>query len=598
VAEGLGKITSEARTKISNGLKFPNMVVSALAAWSQYRSIPSRVLGVAAFLSLPAVCFRLTPNTMTLAGYIDPFFYTAYMVNLRSLVERYDTTYYMVRMAAILPGRGIYHLFGPETGFFILHYLQVLIGCTSIFLIARRFYGVWVAWFCVFLLCFSPWYLRSNTWDYVDGFALNYLLAGLAFILVPCTRPIIWYGCGGACFALATNSNLYAVAIWGAFLPSWLLITGFSPVRRLSEKLLAFSFGFAVAYTGLAIAVNLARPGLGPFFEVATLKLAHYLLTGGSGAWFQPLEHFIADGNYYVLTPAAIAIGGVLFVARTFASRERSEKARLTGSFALYLVAVIAIYLINHYYFNSPRITLPYYFCYLVIPSYLMIMALVGQLYEAAPRAARFILTAAIVAELVLWRAYSVNRAYDEIPYTVFILLFVLFIASLTLRIRYAAIALACLLAFTVTIPGLFFRVSYYGELESKDGSIDGHDAFSGALEFTNQIEKVAPPSLGSLAFWFAQEPYNHWILGSVQSIYLYRGRPSIEPPIVNDALRTELAQKKALVILGLTPDEVSYLLSALHYGGIRTHTLAASVYSGHVRSYAYAIVQILSVAR
>ena len=73
-----------------------------------------------ALLALPALCLWITPDKLTVAGYIDPFFYTGYMVNLRSMVQRYDITYYMLRMSAVLPGYAIYHLIRPETGFYVL----------------------------------------------------------------------------------------------------------------------------------------------------------------------------------------------------------------------------------------------------------------------------------------------------------------------------------------------------------------------------------------------------------------------------------------------------------------------------------------------
>ena len=127
--------------------------------------------------------------------------------------------------------------------------------------------GPWVASFCAIALCFSPWYLRSFTWDYVDGFAIDYIpRPGSRAFSHHGVATVFWQACAGFCFALAMNANLYALAIWGAFLPPWILIYGFQPWRRIATKAFAFFVGFIAAYAGLALAVKPCTPRHGSLF--------------------------------------------------------------------------------------------------------------------------------------------------------------------------------------------------------------------------------------------------------------------------------------------------------------------------------------------
>jgi hypothetical protein len=566
-------------------------------------------IGALALLALPAFCLRLTPNIFTGIGSIDPFLYTGYALHLKSLVARYDITYYMLRMAAILPPFAVYHVFGADFGFLVVRYLKILAGCISIFLIARRYYGAWVAWFCAFALCFSPWYLTSNTWDYVDGFGLNYLLAGIAFILVPRGRHMLWHALAGACFALATNSNLFTFAIWIAFVPSWFFLKRSEPARELARCAAALAGGFFIAYCGLALAVNLARPGAGFFFELYTIRFAASLLGGGSALYFETLGPFFASGHYYVLTPIAIAIGASVLLLRTPASDRHEEKTQMTAALLLYLVLVIVIYLVNHFVFHSPRITLPEYFAYSFVPSILTLMAIVGQLYLVSPQASRPILAAGIAALPLLWWLYGTVRVpnnipghygllpvYYQIPYAVFISAFGLFIAGAIIANRQAQIALICVLLFALAIPTFFLRTTSqdYQILEDTRMGAAGHDLYLGAVHLIRSVEAVAPPSVGTLGFVYQSDTPSHRFLYTMQSTYLYDYSRLLYPPGDNTTFKKQVAQRSDVVVLGLNTSEVDRILARLRAIGLRTHVLASSTYSGSVLSYVEAIVRIV----
>ena len=62
-------------------------------------------------------------------------------------------------------------------------------------------------------MAFSPWTLRSIVWDYVDGFAISYCLAGFCCALTAPISRRVNYILAGLFFALAINANIYSAAV-------------------------------------------------------------------------------------------------------------------------------------------------------------------------------------------------------------------------------------------------------------------------------------------------------------------------------------------------------------------------------------------------
>jgi hypothetical protein len=545
--------------------------------------VATRFGSAVALLAIPALCFFLTPDIRPQgpSGGIDAFVYTGYMLNLHQLVVRFGETYYLLRMAVVVPGKLIYQWLGVENGFVALHYLQAVIGAMSIYLIASRFYGARVGFFGAVALCFSPWFLRSTTWNYVDGFALNYLFAGLAFIIVPRRRTALGHACGGFCFALATNSNLYTVAIWSAFIPPWFLLNRFTSWRPIVARMTSFLLGFLVAYALLAIAVNQADPGVGPFFELYTMRVAKGLLEGGSAVYFEPLGSFIAKGNYYVLVPAIIALGGAIFVLRMPTTERTSERGRAIAAFHLYLAIVIVVYLINHFAFHSPRITLAYYFCYLMVPTYLTLIGLVGELFHKTKKASKILLLAAMIALVLFWRAYALGTS-PAVSLAASVALGTIFIAAMASPSKHPSASFIGALAFAVVIPAVFFLAIPYTELLDANGNVIGSDIYGAAYDLIKTVESTVPPSVGSVGFWFDASENKHSFLASLQSVYLYQySLLDDKAPLVTKTLLRRVRSSRNIVILGTTFSEVHASLNALRHAGVEARVLAETEYDG-----------------
>jgi hypothetical protein len=349
-------------------------------------------------LLLPLLVLSVTPTMLVQSGKIDPFVYSAYIHDYRQIYAILGVTYYANRIAAIDPGRVAMWLFGAEAGYYVVRYVLLAMACASLYSIGRRFYGRGVAVMATALLCFSPWYVRSIAYDYVDGFAITYLLVAIAFLITPRRYVAVGHALAGAFFALAVNTNLYTLAIAGSFAPSWFILRARQGARQSRLNILAMICGFVAAYIALGMALRAEFPDRPLFFEGLSISVAQALFLGGaagSASYFRPLANFLAHHNYHVFVPVVLLAAMLVLLVRMGRGRPAQASDFVIAS-VVYLGVITAVYLVNHFAFHHARITLTYYFSYAVIAGYLAVVALLGETAAAVePRKAAIALAIA-----------------------------------------------------------------------------------------------------------------------------------------------------------------------------------------------------------
>ena len=152
---------------------------------------------------------------------IDPYVYAGYIHDYPGLLNRLGRTYYSTRIAYIYPERALSFLFGLEGGYFAFRLLALASAVAAVFAIGIRFGGYATAILAAVWLSFAPWLPRSLLWTYPDGIAVVYMLVGIAFLIVPTKRRLVYHVAAGAAFALAINCNLILLAFCGLLGPGW-----------------------------------------------------------------------------------------------------------------------------------------------------------------------------------------------------------------------------------------------------------------------------------------------------------------------------------------------------------------------------------------
>jgi len=164
--------------------------------------------------SIAAAIFLAGPYTNYSPPAVDMWFSTGYFTNFTDLVQRYGLTYYYVsRLPYILPGVGIYAVFAPKVANFVLNLASFGTTVTALLIIASRLLDRRWAIALTCLFAFNSYILFANLWDYSDGPAIAYFLAGLAIASMAGDRDALSVRALlgiGACWMCAILTNLIA----------------------------------------------------------------------------------------------------------------------------------------------------------------------------------------------------------------------------------------------------------------------------------------------------------------------------------------------------------------------------------------------------
>jgi hypothetical protein len=536
----------------------------------------------------------LTPNTTIQTRSIDASVYTGYILNYDSLVERYGATYYSIRIAAILPGRFFAALFGPDGGYDVTRYCVLLVGVVSFFAIVRCHQSRAVALVATLFFCFSPFYLKSVTWEYIDGIAIGYILAGLAFVVRPAWR---WHSnmvAAGFCFSLAINTNPFTLAIIGTFVPTALMLRDSLSWRVILVEAFLTIAGLVLGRLVLGAALHAMQPALGMPFERDMVKIGIDLMSGAGKVWFLTLESFFSDSQkLFAVAPAIVLIGAVCFLLRRSSSDQR-QSLGVVAAFTMYLGLIVAFYLAFHYAFQSSLITSTWYLSYTVIPLYLALAAMIGHAARALPSAeSHFWLGGAAIVLVLLWAFDSTLHWEDWISPIVFLGVSGLFVLSCVLQPSRTRLLLSGVFLLALVLPGVFLRAKDdYGVLQSPAEAAINRDVRSGIFRLIEDVEQLAPPSGGSVGFWY-DKSLN--LLVQIQSTYLYQYSllPSV-PPIVDAEFGKALGGRRFLVLLALSEQDIAANTAALEAAGIESRLIARRSFKGRAFDFSYAILELL----
>jgi hypothetical protein len=558
----------------------------------------ARVIGPAVVLLLPLLLLSVTPTILIQSGKIDPFVYSAYIHDYRQIYAIFGATYYANRIAAIDPGRVAMWLFGAEAGYYVVRYVLLAMACASIYSIARRFYGTGVAVAAAALLCFSPWYVRSIAYDYVDGFAITYLLLAIAFLITPRRHVAVGHALAGAFFAFAVNTNLYTLAIAGSFAPSWFILRARQGARQSCLNILAMTCGFVAAYIGLGVVLHVEFPDRPLFFEGVSIAVAQDLFRGGavgSASYFRPLADFLAHNNYYVFVPVVLLAAMLVLLARMGRGRPAHARDFAIAS-GVYLGVITVVYLVNHFAFHHARITLTYYFSYVAIAGYLAVLALLGETMAAVePRKATIALAVAggiyfleyslytqLVAKTTMWPVWLWAPTAAALP-----------IGLIALRdpLRRLCVVLVCVVA----IPVSFYHSDEdYVALHSRTQGIEEWDVYRGSEFLQATIRRVINPRGDYVRFWYNGALPRHANLNSVQSTYLWGYSRITRMPELDASALDKISKARYLVLLGLTDGENDKALASLSNARIRYRMIEKDEFVGTLWSFRFITIELL----
>ena len=244
-------------------------------------------------------------------GFIDPYFYTGYFLDLQNL-RTFAQTYYSSRLPWILVGNLAYTLAPVEVANLLLRFFLFYLGTFSLYVAVR---AIWTnhlaALLSAILLGVHTHFLNAIQWDYVDGPALITLL--VCFACLACStrvsRPAPLLVASGFAAAVALSIHMFIVllfpglVLWyawthagtthGRFLKEIVLLCGGALLAFLLFGSISKSYGSDFNYLGLQI--NLAR-------------------TLDTSPWRQSIREWVEWATWLSFPTMAVLLGAIVMV--------------------------------------------------------------------------------------------------------------------------------------------------------------------------------------------------------------------------------------------------------------------------------------------
>jgi hypothetical protein len=306
-------------------------------------------------------------------GYIDPWIYFGYFLDLGQHLRTFRTGYFGGRLPWIVPGFLSYHFFSPVIAAYVLHVVFCWAALISLYLILKNTVGRRPAVITALLMGCYSYFLWAIGWDYVNGAAITYILATLCVFTyaTKAREPRRWLFASGVVFGVAIYSQLFLLT----FSPPFALYYRFA--RDHSEHtphphrshLRPFAYGF-LALTALFLVFNIVSGAAPLFFIIPSLSRAARFV-GQGNRWFDPISHWIRSAGW-LLFPAVMLIGALLLLARR--ESHKSTEANFRHFWQLYFV-LTALLMLLWQIEGQPILQISYYTSYIIPATFLAVGA-------------------------------------------------------------------------------------------------------------------------------------------------------------------------------------------------------------------------------
>jgi hypothetical protein len=275
--------------------------------------------GVLTIMALPWVILHFD-NTWLFAyainpfGFIDPWVYFGYFLDLTQHLRTFKGAYFTTRLTWTVPGAIVYRFFPPLVATYVLHLALFYAATVSLYLILKITVSQRAAVLATLLMAFHSYFLWSMGWPYIDGAGSTYLLLTMAALTFAgrSDHPRRWLIVAGALAAAAVYCQLFLVT----FAP---VVLGYSHFARRETRRnqspgswKPFAWGFA-GVTVIFGTFNMAVNGRFLFF-INSLGTAAKLIINHNP--YQDSTYGWLSGATWLVLPAITLVGAVLCLRR------------------------------------------------------------------------------------------------------------------------------------------------------------------------------------------------------------------------------------------------------------------------------------------
>ena len=479
-------------------------------------------------------------------GFIDPWVYFGFFLDLTQHIRTFKGAYFTTRLSWTVPGAIVYHLFSPVVATYVLHLALFYAATISLYVILKIRVSQRAATLATLLLAFHSYFLWSIGWPYMDGAGSTYLLLTIGALTFASRsdHPRGWLAAAGALAAMTVYCQIFLIVFSPVVLGYYHFARRATGRKRLASSWKPFAWGFA-AVTLVFGLFNMAVNGRFLFFinslgTAAKLVVHHNPYNDATYGWF--------SGATWLVLPTVTFVGAVLCLAR----KERFQSIP-NGEFLLFWQRFYVLSFLTMGFWQvvgQPVLQLSTYASYL-IPA--VFLALGSQMAIAAHRLNRpqFLVLSACVAfvsllPFALPQGSGFMTGLQRHPLLLPFGLGAAAVAILSRQVRHAY-ALGIL---TLCVSVAMLNATTGPHVWSHRGQVDDpafqKSALLAIVDSVRTVQELDPK--GNLYFWYDGEGRLGRLYRSVASTYLWAYRLQSESfPLLGPKLPP--AQRRILIL-------------------------------------------------
>ncbi|PYX41851.1 MAG: hypothetical protein DMG81_02705 [Acidobacteria bacterium] len=484
--------------------------------------------GLLMILGLPWLILRFDSTWLfgyaaTPSGFIDPWVYFGFFLDLTQHIRTFKGAYFTTRLTWTVPGAIVYHLFSPIIGTYVLHLAVFYAASISLYLILKITVSQRAAVLATLLMAFHSYFLWSVGWSYVDGAGDAYLLMTIC-ALTFASRSVNakrWLLAAGAFAALTVYCQLFLIVFCPVVLGYYHFASRQSGSVRTARPWKPFVWGFA-AITIIFGAFNMAVNGRFLFFinslgTAAKLVVNHNPYRDSTYGW-------LSQASWLVL-PSIAFIGACLCLAWNKGRKSAPNLEFLLFWQRFYVLSFATM--VFWQLIGQPVLQLSTYTSYLLPGAFLALGAQLAIVTDWMKRA-QFLLLCACVAFLSLtefalppgWVVSTMLQQHSRLFPFVF---GVLGLLLLNKQVRYTRVLSVLLLCGGVVTLNATTGPRAWSKVGSLEDPAYQKSALLAVADSVRMVQDL--DARGNLYFWYDGESRLGRLYRSVASTYLWSYR-------------------------------------------------------------------------
>jgi hypothetical protein len=272
-------------------------------------------VGLIGVLALPLLVVGLDTSWLfaystSTTGYIDPWVYFGFFLDLTQHIKTFKGAYFTTRLAWTVPGAIVYRIFPALTATYVLHLAVFYASIVSLYLILKNTVSRRAAMLSAVVMAFHSYFLWSVGWPYIDGAGNAYLLMTMAALTYAARRKwnAGWLFAAGMSAALTIHCQIFLMVLSPVVLGYYYFARKRWGFHRSRADWRPFGWGLAAVTAGLGL-FNMTVNGRFFFFAnamgtAAKLMIRHNPYGDATYRWF--------GHSPWLVLPVVVLAGAVL----------------------------------------------------------------------------------------------------------------------------------------------------------------------------------------------------------------------------------------------------------------------------------------------